>query len=457
MMKNCPYHKLYFLGIGGIGMSALARYYANVGVEVSGYDRTETDLTKELEKEGINIHYTPDINSVPQNPDLVIYTPAVPQDHPELMHFKNTGIPLMKRSLAMAQLVNNHFCIAVSGTHGKTTISSLITHILKSSNKEVLAFVGGLMKNYRRNIVFSYQPEFCVVEADEYDRSFLNLTPDIAVISAIDADHLDIYGDYHHLLQAFQDFTANIKEEGKLVIHEDVNLKLHKHQLIKYGIGCRDGLSAENIRFEKGQYTFDIFKDGSCHIAGIDFPFAGIHNVENVLAAVQVALLAGIHHDEIRKALGDFQGIHRRFDFRIRQDNLVYIDDYAHHPREIDALIKGVKGLFPGRKITGVFQPHLFSRTRDFAEEFARSLEKLDKIVVTDIYPAREQPLPGIDAFYLLGLINHPEKHYSTLSDLPVTIESLSPEILLTIGAGDIDKMVAPIEKMLQNKKEGRK
>jgi len=457
MMKQCPYKRLYFLGIGGIGMSALARYYANLGVQVSGYDRTETDLTKELEKEGIPIHYTPDINSVPQNPDLVIYTPAVPQDHPEFLYFRDKGVPLMKRSQAMAQLVNDHFCIAVAGTHGKTTISSLITHILKASNKEVLAFVGGLMKNYKRNIVFSYQPEFCVVEADEYDRSFLNLTPDIAVISAMDADHLDIYGDYEHLRNAFQDFTSNIKTGGKLIVQKDVNLLNEAIPVFKYGIGCSHGLSAENIRFENSKYSFDIIRDGSCLIADIDFPFAGIHNVENVLAAVQVALFAGIGHDEIRKALGGFLGIHRRFDFRIRRDDLVFIDDYAHHPREIDALIRGVRGLFPHMEITGAFQPHLFSRTRDFAEDFARSLEKLDKVIVTDIYPAREQPLPGIDAQYLLELIHHPEKHYSSLSGLPETIESLNPQILLTIGAGDIDTMIIPIEKMLLKMMEEKK
>ena len=448
------YRTIYFLGIGGIGMSALARYYAEAGVRVAGYDRTSTELTSKLERDGIHVHYTPDIQQIPKDIELIVYTPAVPRDNEEFLFLEKSGIPMIKRSKAMADLVNENYCIAIAGTHGKTTISSLTTHILKSSGKEVLAFVGGLMKNYKKNIIFSKNPEFCVVEADEYDRSFLNLTPNIAIISAIEADHLDIYGDFDNMNQAFQQFATQVKNGGKIVAQQDVVIKKSKTPVYPYGVDCKHGLHARNVRFVNEEYRFDIYDQHGAILKDVLFPFAGIHNVENALAATRVALLVGIEPEAIRAALASFAGIHRRFEFRIRTPELVYIDDYAHHPREIDSLIRGVRGLYPDKKITGIFQPHLFSRTRDFADEFARSLEKFDAVIVTDIYPARELPIPGIDAHFLLEKINHQEKYFSTLKELPSLIKKLDPVLLLTVGAGDIDKMVKPLEELLLTMKE---
>ncbi len=449
MKENQIYRKLYFLGIGGIGMSALARYYAGKGVQVSGYDKTETSMTQQLVKEGIQVHYSPDIEKIPADADLVVFTPAVPVDNEEFVHIKQLGLPLMKRSEAMAQLVNNNYCIAVAGTHGKTTITALITHILKSSGREVLAFVGGLMKNYQNNLVFSNHPEFCVVEADEFDRSFLKLKPQLAVISAIDADHLDIYGDFQQLNEAFHDFARGIKTGGYLVVNEHVAMNEDVIISLRYGTSSVNGLTAKNIRFENGEYSFDMYKGNQCLADNILFPFAGIHNVENALAAAGATMIAGVTAHEIKQALGTFEGIHRRFDFRIKSEDIVFIDDYAHHPREIDALVKGVRGLYPEKKVTGIFQPHLFSRTRDFADEFARSLEKLDQIIITDIYPARELPIQGINADFLLEKIQHQEKFYCSLKDIPGLVEKLKPDVLLTIGAGDIDTMVQPLQDIL--------
>ncbi len=457
MKGEINYRSVYFLGIGGIGMSALARYYAAAGVKVSGYDKTSTALTTMLQNEGIDVHFNPDIKRIPEDVELVIYTPAVPRDNEEFKYFSESGIPMIKRSKAMADLVNTRFCIAVAGTHGKTSISSITTHILKTSGKRVLAFVGGLMKNYEKNLIFSADPEVCIVEADEYDRSFLNLTPDVAVISAIDSDHLDIYGNFDNLEEAFQQFASQVKPGGSIVTQQKVNIKNSEHKVFKYGIHCKEGLYAENIRFADGEYSFDICDENGALLKDVLFPFAGIHNVENALAATRAAMLAGVDTDVIQRALADFKGIHRRFEFRIQQADLVYIDDYAHHPREIDALIQGVRGLYPGIPVTGIFQPHLFSRTADFADEFARSLEQLDVVIVTDIYPAREKPLPGIDAHFLLDKINHFQKHYSKKEDLTTLISVIKPKILLTIGAGDIDQMVCPIEKVLVSMKEDTK
>ncbi len=457
MMKLETYKHMYFLGIGGIGMSALARYFSNLGVQISGYDRTKTELTMALENEGIHIHYDPEISLIPEEVDMVVFTPAVPESNPEFKHLKARGLPLVKRSYLVAQLVNDKFCIAVAGTHGKTTISSLITHILKSSGKEVLAFVGGLMNNYGKNVIFSYEPEYCVIEADEYDRSFLNLTPDIAVVSAMDADHLDIYGDYNNLKNAFTQFISGIKPDGRLVLQKDVNLSRNGIEIVSYGLDSEHGLNARNIRFDDAVYAFDVYRGNSCIMKDVSFPFAGIHNVENALAAVQVALFAGINTTHIKNALADFSGIHRRFEFRIKTEDIVYIDDYAHHPKEIDALINGVRKLFPDKSITGIFQPHLYTRTRDFAAEFAHSLEKLDHVIIMDIYPARELPIPGIDAHFLLNLINHPCKYYCSSGMILEKVKEIKPEVLLTIGAGDIDKLVLPLQNLLSVMKEEKK
>jgi UDP-N-acetylmuramate--alanine ligase len=457
-MKSAqPYKCLYFLGIGGIGMSALAKYYAQRGVIVSGYDRTETEITKSLVSMGIDVHYSPDISLIPDDIECVIYTPAIQSDHPEFQFFIEAKVPMIKRSQAVAELVNEHFCIAVAGTHGKTTITSLIAHIFKSSGKDVLAFVGGMMKNYNSNLIYSAQPEYCVVEADEYDRSFLKLRPDIAVISAVDADHLDIYGNFEELKEAFSAFAGFIKPQGKLIIHQDVVFKTENVNTVRYGINNHDGINARNIHYGNGKYLFDIYNSNVCLAADVAFPFPGIHNIENALAATSAALSAGLEISEIVKALSGFNGIHRRFDIRIQREDIVYIDDYAHHPKEIDALIRGVRDMYPDSEITGIFQPHLYSRTRDFAQEFARSLEQLDHIILTEIYPAREMPIPGISSQYLFDMINHPNKVICNKTRIPDLLQTMKLQVLLTIGAGDIDTLVDPIEKIfLQSGEEGR-
>ncbi len=444
------YKNIYFLGIGGIGMSAIARFYSKLGVNVAGYDKTETVLTRQLENEGMKIHYSPDSRLIPSDTDMVIVTPAVPEDNPELIFFRRSGIPVLKRSEAVAEIVNDEFCIAVAGTHGKTTITSLITHIFKSAGLEVLAFVGGVMKNYNSNLVFSSVPDVCIVEADEFDQSFHRLRPDIAVVSAVDADHLDIYGNYNNVKNAFNKFITCTKQGGSVVLHDDIDLQTGNFRVSRYSSNSMNGLNARNINFINGEYSFDVYDGNTCLKSGILFPFAGIHNVENALAAVGVALSAGISMNKIAMALSCFGGIQRRFDIRFSSGQYVYIDDYAHHPREIDALIRGVRGMYPTAKVTGIFQPHLYSRTRDFAVEFAKSLEKLDVVILTDLYPAREKPIHGIDSEFLLRLIKHPEKYFCPKNKLLAFVEHLKPSLLLTIGAGDIDMFVPHFEELFK-------
>lgn len=428
-------------------MSALARYFNTIGINVSGYDRTKTKLTAELENENINIHYTPDINKIEKNIDIVIYTPAVKSDNIEFQYFKNSGIRIIKRAEMVAELVNSNYCIAISGTHGKTTISSLITHILKHANKEILAFVGGIMKNYNKNIIFSINPEYSIIEADEYDKSFLQLTPDIAVISSIDPDHLDIYDNYNNYKNAFSEFASKIKVGGKLICNEQTNLNIKNINF--YGINSKKGINARNIIFNDKGYFFDVYDKDKCKIKNISFPYGGLHNIENALAAINIALHLEINEEDIKNALSTFKGINRRFDLRINNNKIKYIDDYAHHPKEIETLINSVKKLYPDKKITGIFQPHLYSRTRDLADEFAISLEGLDNIIIMDIYPAREEPIEGINADFLLNKIRNNNKYNG--NDLYNTIKKIKPEILLTIGAGNIDLIVPEIEKLLIN------
>lgn len=435
-------------------MSALARYYAHYGAIVSGYDKTPTALTAKLEAEGIQIHYEPDIKAIPTDIDLIVYTPAIPASNSEFIHLQSMGIPMVKRAQLMAELVNAYPSVAVAGTHGKTTISSLITHIFKSSGIDVLAFVGGIMKNYGRNLIMSFNPQYCVVEADEYDRSFLHLHPDIEVISAVDPDHLDIYGNFQHLQEAFNGFAGNLKKDGCLILHENVS-GIKASAIQRYGLNCIDGLHAENCNLENESYYFDVVSQKQCLMKRVLFPFAGLHNVENALAAISVALKVGISEEKIREALASFAGIHRRFDFRIRHPKLIYIDDYAHHPKEIEALLNGVKGLYPGKRITGIFQPHLFTRTRDLADDFASSLEKLDDVILLDIYPAREVPIEGIDSQFLLNKINSVSKFHVPKKDVLSLLSKLHLEIVLTIGAGDIDQLVPQIEEYLNNSIQG--
>jgi len=446
------YGSVYFLGIGGIGMSALARYCHKTGMQVSGYDRTQTSLTLRLEREGINIHYEHNISKIPDNIDVAIYTSAINENNPEMEYLKQKNIPCIKRAKFLAEISNRNFSIAVAGTHGKTTISSIIAHILNTNSKDTLAFIGGIMNNYDSNLIMPENfVKNCVVEADEYDKSFLNINPDIAVISAIDADHLDIYESYENLVDTFKEFVNGIKDNGLLVVKSGLpkiinNSSVH---VIEYSTNENTGYSASNITGNENGNIFDVLINGQTLIKSVFFPFPGNFNIENAIAAIAVTSILGIPEKVIIDALANYRGVKRRFEFIIKSETITYIDDYAHHPKEIDALLHGVKLMFPDKKILGVFQPHLFSRTKDFADGFAKSLETLDEIVITDIYPAREKPIEGINAEFLLNKIEKENKIYCKKEDLPELFANSNAEVFLTIGAGDIDKMIEPIKNKL--------
>ena len=450
------YKIIYFLVIGGIGMSALARYFMRMGAKVSGYDKTETQLTQALQAEGIDVHYVEDVNFIPADVDLIVYTPAIPRDNKEFVFLQQSNIKMLKRSQLLSFVSSDLFTIAIAGTHGKTSLSSMVSHMLISSGKDVLAFVGGLMNNYNTNIYISGNPQFCVVEADEYDRSFLQLHPDIALITAVDADHLDIYGNHDNLKEAFVDFANQIKAGGSLLLSSNVEGLNFNCKTLKYGISSNSDLKAENIRINETVYTFDVYYLGEILIKDLVFPYPGKHNIENVLGAIGIALKLGLNTEEISKAVSSFKGIKRRFDFRIKNEQLVYIDDYAHHPKEIEAFVSGVKELYPNKRICGVFQPHLYSRTRDFYDGFAQSLSKLDVVILLDIYPARELPIEGVSSEVLLSKIESENKYLATKENIFELVEKLNPEVFLTIGAGDIDKLVKPFEEYFIKVLEGK-
>ncbi len=450
MSQNLEHIKtLYFLGIGGIGMSALARYFREKGAAIHGYDRTPTPLTDELRAEGMVIHFEDNPAKIPSNTDLVIYTPAIPADLNEFAHLSNSGIPMIKRAEAIGRITSGKITIAVAGTHGKTSISALIAHILTGAGAPVAALIGGISKNYGTNYIRSGTEEIMVVEADEFDRSFLHLHPDIAIISSMDADHLDIYGTAEELRKSFDGFAANIKPGGKLIIRDGLEIRLNPDtRRIDYAAEERSEVFAHNLRVEDGRQYFDLYgcMDRRDRI-GISVP--GRHNVENAVAAIAACRAAGIGMDQIVSGIETFTGVRRRFDFRVRLENRVYIDDYAHHPRELEAFISAVRRLYPGRKITGMFQPHLYSRTRDFAQGFAQSLDLLDEAWLLDIYPARELPIPGVSSRMILELMTSGKMAILTRAEAMDRLQKSPPEIFLTIGAGDIDQMVEPIEKIL--------
>ena len=442
----------YFIGIGGIGMSALARYFHHTGNKVSGYDRTPTELTNELIAEGIEVFFEENISHITPDTDMVIYTPAIPHDSIELNYAKEKQIPLKKRSEVLGELASLKKCIAVAGSHGKTTVSSLIAHLLNTSKIGCSAFLGGISKNLNSNVLINSQSDYLVVEADEYDKSFLALYPYYTVITSADADHLDIYETHDNLYRNFNLFANQTQPEGKLFaklgLGFDINPDIQK---VTYSL---DGLSADyyvwNLRVYKGRYFFDLHIEDNV-LYDIEFNYPGLHNIENAVVASVVALECGVSEEELREGLKTFQGVKRRFDYRIQRDDLVFIDDYAHHPNELKAIIESVRHLYPNKKITGIFQPHLYSRTRDFGDEFARVLETLDEVVLLDIYPAREESIPGITSKWLLMKINKMDKYLTVKEDLTGLLEALYPEIILTLGAGDIDKLVAPIEDAFKN------
>jgi UDP-N-acetylmuramate--alanine ligase len=442
--------RIYFLGIGGIGMSALARYFNWKGIRVSGYDKTPTPLTAELIKEGIPVHFDENISALPKGIGLVIYTPAIPKEHKELVYLRKNNFEIRKRAEILGMITEGVFTVAVSGTHGKTTITSMIAHIMKQAGKDIFSFIGGISKNYRSNLVCSKNNSIAVVEADEFDRSFLQLHPDIAVISAMDADHLDIYGSKDYLVESFRLFADQVKKNGKLFLKKSLDLKNVNPAVITYSAKEKADFYAKDIRIEKGSFYFTVCCPGNKKIQ-IKAGVPGMHNVENAVAAAAVAVELGIKPADIKKALQTYSGVVRRFDYRIKEKELIFIDDYAHHPEEIKACVNAAKELYPDKKITGIFQPHLYSRTRDLADGFAKSLAMFDELILLDIYPARELPIKGVTSEMLLKKVKMKNKMLCSREDLVEELIKRKLEVLITIGAGDIDQLVGPIEKSLKN------
>ena len=451
----------YFIGIGGIGMSALARYYANAGCIVAGYDKTPTTLTKELMQEGINIHFEDEIRLVSEdllkNPEqaTVVFTPAVPKDHKELNYFIDKGFKVIKRSVALGNITKNSNTIGVAGTHGKTTTSSLMTHVLKVANLNVSAFLGGITQNYNNNFIIGdivKGNNITVVEADEYDRSFLTLHPTTAIVTSVDADHLDIYNDSNSMLQSYQDYVNQIREGGLFI--KKLGLPLTTPANCKGFTYSYDATKADyyasNIRVENGAYVFELIGPG-INISNVQFGIPGLHNIENSVAVFAVAHQMGVSADSIKESFKSFKGVKRRFEYYLKKENIILIDDYAHHPTELKACIGSARHLYPNHRITGVFQPHLFSRTRDFMDDFADSLSMVDELILLDIYPARELPIEGITSASLLEKIKINSKKLVSKENLATTLAAQKPQLVLMMGAGDIDQLLIPVKEALDH------
>ncbi|MBR5075397.1 MAG: UDP-N-acetylmuramate--L-alanine ligase [Bacteroidales bacterium] len=448
------YSNYYFIGIGGIGMSAIARYCKFKGASVSGYDRTPSDLTHALEAEGISVHYEDDPSCIPGKPadTLVIYTPAVPDDFGELRQARERGFRVIKRSQMLGELTAGQTCLAVAGTHGKTTTSTLVAHILTESGVGCSAFLGGISKNYGTNMLMSRTP-VVVAEADEFDRSFHQLHPAIAAITAMDADHLDIYGDLAHVQEAFRIFASQVSETlilkyGLPVTSEDTPAKIYTYHFD----APRADFHGSNLRLDAtGHYTYDLVYPGGV-LTDIRVGALGWVNVENSIAAAAICLCYGLDAQKVRHAIGTFEGAQRRLDVHLNTPGLTYIDDYAHHPAELQSAISSIRQVFPGRRITGIFQPHLYTRTRDFAPEFARALSGLDKLVLLDIYPAREEPIPGVTSEIIFRDVTAPEKVLFTRDELMPWLENEPVDVLVTLGAGNIDRFIEPIAELLKKR-----
>lgn len=465
-MENGATAAVYFLGIGGIGMSALARYFKSLGVIVSGYDKTETPLTKQLSGEGINIHYEDSIELIDKKAQLIVYTPAVPNNHKELNFYKKNDYIVVKRSEVLGAITNSSFNICVAGTHGKTTTSTMIAHILRDSGFGCNAFLGGIAVNYNSNF-WTSENNVCVVEADEYDKSFLKLSPDVAIISSMDADHLDIYGTAENMEQAFIDFTAKIKKGGLLIskygLTRSKDLAAGK-QLTYHLDDMNASVYASDIKMNHGSYRFDVvgndFGARGWVLKDVVLNMGGKHNIENMVAAIAVAHHIGIEDDKIIKAVAGFKGVKRRFEYILKTAKQVYIDDYAHHPEELRALITGAKTMFADKKCIVVFQPHLFSRTRDLADGFAEVLDLADEVILLPIYPARELPMDGVSSEMILERMHSEDKIVMSKDDLlkHFTLEKNSHieegfegTVLITAGAGDIDTLVEPIKQLFKD------
>jgi UDP-N-acetylmuramate--alanine ligase len=438
-------HNVYFIGIGGIGMSALARYFQYIGKNVAGYDKTETQLTDELQALGLTIHFEDNINQIPKDfyseNTLVVVTPAVPASHSEWNYFVERNYAIKKRAEVLGLITKDTYCFAVAGTHGKTTTSSILGHILYESGVDVTAFLGGIVENYNSNLIGSGKT-VTVVEADEFDRSFLHLHPNVSCITSMDADHLDIYGDAAHIEESFREFAAKTDRDHLYVIK---GLPLVGTSI---GVTPDADFSAQNIRIENGYYVFDV-KTPKEVVQNVKFGLPGHHNLTNALLAFAMAKSFGVSNENISTALASFKGVRRRFSFQIRQENRVYIDDYAHHPTEINAVHQAVRELYPGKKIIAAFQPHLFSRTKDFADGFAMSLSQFDEILLLDIYPARELPMEGITSSWLLTKMEHPNKKLVNKKELIAAFKNSDATVFITIGAGDIGEMVKDIKNAL--------
>ena len=441
------YRNIYFIGIGGIGMSAIARYYNARGFKVSGYDKTPSPLTEALENEGISVHYEDNIDYIPKDVEetLVVYTPAIPKDMGELVHVQNNGYRVIKRSQMLGEITRGQRCMAVAGTHGKTTTSTLVSHLFTASGTGCSAFLGGISKNYGSNLLTDAN-DVVVVEADEFDRSFLQLYPEVAVITSMDADHLDIYGDEAHIREAFKAFASQVSGTVIAKWGLDITAADTKARIMTYAYGN-----------PKADFHAEILEDGhfNLHYPGgvirdcvVGIP--GWVNIENATGAAAIALTYGIAPEEIKQALASFSGVKRRFDLQVKRPGCVYIDDYAHHPEEISAALSSIRKTYPEMKMTVIFQPHLYTRTRDFAPEFAKALSLADRLILLDIYPARELPIPGVTSEIIFKDVCSPEKILIKREELMATLAKEEIELLVTVGAGDIDRFVGPIAEMLK-------
>lgn len=465
VLMNAPFrgidkmNEVYFIGIGGIGMSAIARFFHAGGVKVSGYDKTPTVLTKELEASGIAVHYEENVELIPKKVDLVVYTPAIPEEQKEWVYYRENGYKVVKRSDVLQIISESSFNICIAGTHGKTTITTMVAHLLRDSGFGCNAFLGGIAVNYGTNF-WSSEKNVCVIEADEYDRSFLKLSPDIAIITAMDADHLDIYGTAEAMEQAFIDFGKRVRPDGILIrqfgLKRGKELTADKH--LKYSLQNESAdVYAANIRMMNGSYEFDVMlKDNM--LDNVKLNMGGMHNVENAVAAIAVASSLGIENEKIKAAVENFKGVKRRFEYIIKNERIVFVDDYAHHPEELRALINGAKTLFKGKKCTVIFQPHLFSRTRDLADGFAEVLDLADEVILMPIYPARELPIAGVSSEMILLRMNNDDRSVMTKNALMdwireeyvPTIDKEFGEVLITAGAGDIDMLIEEIRNELK-------
>ncbi len=453
-------HNVYLIGIGGIGMSALARYFLQLGKLVAGYDHVSKPLTSQLIEEGVNIHFVDSVELIPEpcfDPDttLVIYTPAVPNEHNELLYFRNNNFRVMKRAEVLGFLSKNYHTIAIAGTHGKTTISTLIAHVFNQTKEGCNAFLGGLSKNFNSNFLLNKRATNLIVEADEFDRSFLTLYPSIALITSIDEDHLDIYSDKKNLLNSFNDFVNQINEDGLLILSKGLEDEIRNKEikLVTYSLKEKADFYVEKIKLENGYYRFNVRTPNGL-IKNLKLGVPGEINVENAVGAIAVCLSAGVGTDDIKKGLESFYGIIRRFDVQIMYPNLIYIDDYAHHPAEIEATVNSVRKMYPQKDVTGIFQPHLYSRTRDFASEFAKALDLLDELILLDIYPAREKPIEGVSSNLISKKMKKAQLTRCSKEQLLSIIKGRDFEVLLTLGAGDIDQMVRPIKHILEKRIE---